>query len=304
MPRFISVRRRRGFTLIELLVVIAIIAVLIGMLLPAVQKVREAAARTQCSNNLKQLGLAVHNYAGVYGTRLPPLTSATGAPNFGKYNGGILITLLPFLEQDNLFKAAMANPNDTWDVNVPGGGPVRTQLVKTYQCPADFTITDGWSAAKVGQWKGASYGANYLVVGNIHVPNTNADVPQYTIANIPDGTSNTIFVAEMYANEASTPNGCGGGCGNVWAYPGIDWGWQLTPVMANFWTFNNFAYNPPQIKPTAAAADKRLAQGIHTGQVMVLLGDGSARGVSSGVTQLTWQNALIPDDGQVLGPDW
>ena len=102
----LKTRPRRGFTLIELLVVIAIIAVLIGLLLPAVQKVREAASRISCSNNLKQLGLGIHNHAGSYAERLPALTSHPSAPQFGNYYGGILVTMLPFVEQDALFKAA------------------------------------------------------------------------------------------------------------------------------------------------------------------------------------------------------
>src|SRR6059058_3440687 len=105
--RRVPMPQRRGFTLIELLVVIAIIAVLIGLLLPAIQKVRAAAARIQCSNNLKQVGVAVQNYASTYNGQLPALTSDVAAPRFGNYNGSILVTLLPFIEQDNFFTLAM-----------------------------------------------------------------------------------------------------------------------------------------------------------------------------------------------------
>src|SRR5438046_2986251 len=136
MPRLRSLWRSRGFTLIELLVVIAIIAILISLLVPAVQKVREAAARSQCSNNLKQLGVAVHNYAGTYNSRLPALTNSTAATGtYGSYSGCILITILPFIEQDNLFKDATSNPGNTWDGN---GNPYpRLTPVKTYICPSD-----------------------------------------------------------------------------------------------------------------------------------------------------------------------
>src|SRR5439155_10073280 len=101
-------------TLIELLVVIAIIAILIALLVPAVQKVREAAARTQCINNLKNIGLATHNFHDSK-KFLPPLTCSTGAPKYGNYQGGILITLLPFVDQNPLFTFAMTAPSNTWD---------------------------------------------------------------------------------------------------------------------------------------------------------------------------------------------
>jgi len=292
----LRVKRHRGFTLIELLVVIAIIAILIGLLLPAVQKVRQAAARMTCSNNLKQLGVGIHNYASSYQDALPALTSSTGAPKFGNYQGGILITLLPYIEQDSLYQKAIANPGNTWDTSA-GTVAVRQVQVKTYQCPSDFTLSSGWSGAQVNAWMGASYGANFQVFGTSRAGG-NADAPQYNVGNIPDGTSNTIAFGETYSATGST------GGGNLWAYPGIDWSWQWHPVIANTRSLGTTAYGLPQFAPTQAAAAKYYSQSAHTGQVLVLLMDGSVRGVSSGITQATWQNALTPADGIPLGSNW
>jgi prepilin-type N-terminal cleavage/methylation domain-containing protein len=306
-----SARTRVAFTLIELLVVIAIIAILIGLLLPAVQKVREAAARISCSNNLKQLGLAAQDYSSAYTSRLPALTSSTGAPASGNYQGDILITLLPYIEQNALFTAAMVNPANTWD-NGSGGGSqppltgnnwVRTQPVKSYQCPSDFTLSNGWSGVQVGGWMGTSYSANFALFGSVRAGG-NADAPQYNIGNIPDGTSNTVAFAEQLSVNGLQ------GAGNLWAYPGIDWDWHWTPVIANIRHFpanasaGNGAYQTPQIQPTQALADKSRANSAHTSVCLVGMADGSVRGVSGGVTQATWQSALIPDDGIPLGSDW
>src|SRR5262249_2669426 len=125
----IWLRRRFGFTLIELLVVIAIIAVLIGLLLPAVQKVREAANRMACSNNLKQLGLAAHNYAQAFGSLPPgylgtkPLTAlGNNPPGFCYQHVGVLTYLLPYVEAENVYRNLSVN----FDPNLPNPGPSET----------------------------------------------------------------------------------------------------------------------------------------------------------------------------------
>jgi type II secretory pathway pseudopilin PulG len=202
-----SYRSRPGATLIEQLVVVAIIAMLVGLLLPAVQNVRQAAARTQCSNNLKQLGLAVQNYSGNYDNALPALTSDVAKPVYGPYNGGILFTLLPYLEQENLYQAALTSavtstpplipgPQSTWAApiapstipvysladgayNSAAGSnfPLHSQPVKVYQCPVDATIRNGMpfdqdytvsGVPAIFPWAASSYSANYEVFGTVN----------------------------------------------------------------------------------------------------------------------------------------
>ena len=215
MPRLSGSRMRRGLTLIELLVVIAILAVLIGLLLPAVQKVRAAAARAQCQNNLKQIALAAHNYHDAAG-RFPTgahLTAYVGDRLTGGTN--LWVELLPYIEQDNLYKRW--NPNNPRN-NVAGGRNANTaQVLKVLLCPADPLpklvvqipppqVAPQWSWGFYGL---SSYGGN---AGRQSFPPGSAppwpgmtkdgifyiDSCVRLTADITDGSSNTFLFGERY----------------------------------------------------------------------------------------------------------
>jgi len=293
-PRILGPRSRRAFTLIELLVVIAIIAILIGLLLPAVQKVREAAARMRCTNNLKQMSLGTISCADTNQGKLPPgvgLYAGPGTASANQSDGGTFLHILPFIEQDNLFKASLSA--DGRNGNLPTynqwTAPIQNSKVKTYICPSDFTQSDARPAR-------ASYGQN----GQIFRHNYNwggVGLLSYP-AHLGDGTSNTIMYTEKLAwgNQGSYPD-------NYWP----DWG----PVMASN-DQDGSGTGPasiPQFNVTAAGNGQANVYGQrastpHGSSIIVGLADGSVRAVSSSVSPTTWWYAMTPSAGDILGSNW
>jgi prepilin-type N-terminal cleavage/methylation domain-containing protein len=302
-----TVTRRGGFTLIELLVVIAIIAVLIGLLLPAVQKVREAAARIQCSNNVKQMGLAVHNFASDRDGKFPDLEYFDGRKVYSFF-----FALLPYIEQDNIYRPVMSDPSPyTWVAQLAGYPTAPYAYldnygrVPTYRCPSvsyynQYAPHDGSST---------NYAANYVLLGT----QSSYDLTmgggyamyssRYRIGNVPDGTSNTVLLAEKSSQV------------NLWPMPAnylpiyaAMFGLVLNPASGSggysYWAqFTTDAKDPP-IRDVPGNWRFLRPTSVHTGGSVVGLADGSVRIASYSLSKPTWLNAITPDDGNVLGNDW
>ena len=209
---------RRGFSLIELLVVIAVIAVLVAVLLPAVQQAREAARRTQCKNNLKQLGVAMNNYHETTAAFPPFFSSRRGNPaRIADLDKGAnwLVFLLPYLDRQNLY--------DTWDFDIPAAeNAARSQEIPVLQCPTDVNASNRPCNYAGGGWARGTYGLNVspcnFGVGNNPNPaaagmgGVNLSV---TFRDITDGASNTVLVDELRAGvNAEDLRGS-------WAMPGL-----------------------------------------------------------------------------------
>jgi len=328
VPRFFRFKNWRAFTLIELLVVIAIIAILVGLLLPAVQKVREAANRIVSTNNLKQMTLATQNMADTNGSKMPLFGLASYPTDWnsqpwnpwanqgwtGGY-GSIFFHLLPYLEQQNLYnncRYVEGGPgwtgidgyvyyptftNNQWSEGAEG------VPVKTFRAPNDPTIdkvvsqTWNWTTFTMSNgMDGTSYGANTAAFqagtrGGFFGAPTRIRFP----ANYTDGTSNTILYAERYAES-------------IWQ---DQWGWGNTWTIDHHWWDGsadwtpNLTYNPPfDDHPQPTKANNNLPQGLSAGGILVGMADGSVRNVAPNISSATWYAACTPAGGEILGSDW
>ena len=306
-----SVKRNsnvRGFTLIELLVVIAIIAVLIALLLPAVQQAREAARRSECKNNLKQLGLALHNYHDTFNT-LPPgyvtlptaLTATTGYYGWQS-------SILPYIDQSPLYNAMnVGNVNWTYGATNP------ISVIAGFKCSSD----PGSSIVPTNVAARSHYAAN----NGTNLTTTNFSLnPMVTTAvgqggpfganskrnfrDFSDGLSNTLLVGER-RSQGTAVGGLYTGNDGIWVGPTSAGttvtaaGVSLVLGDASATPNNNIGYTTASTFPNSNG--NYGYSSFHTGGAQFLMGDGAVRFLSSNISLLTYQTLALQADGGIPG---
>jgi prepilin-type processing-associated H-X9-DG protein/prepilin-type N-terminal cleavage/methylation domain-containing protein len=287
--------RRTGFTLIEVLVVIAIIGVLIGLLLPAVQKVREAAAQTQCGNNLRQIGLALQNYHDT-AKSFPPgyVSNFDSVGNDAGPGWGWAAFILPQMEQQDLYNSIQFNQG----VETPANSSVRVMSLKLYLCPSD-NAPPTWTAKKYNS-SGNPVGsicdvasANYIGVFGVTEPGVGGEGVFFRnsnirIADIPDGTSQTIMVGERASSLAPA----------TWA--GAVTGAEIFPYNSS----NMVLGHTGECNGPASPIDINGFSSRHSGGVNFLFADGHVQFLTSSVSQPTYQALSTRAGGETVGGDF
>ncbi|MFH1919556.1 MAG: DUF1559 domain-containing protein [Planctomycetota bacterium] len=306
--------RKRGFTLVELLVVIAIIGILIALLLPAVQAAREAARRSQCTNNLKQLGLAMHNYHDTYKT-LP-----IGA--FSCCWGTWKVPVLPYIEQNALFEMYSEGPKCTGDGNAATQNryghavnlPVTTQKgISAFYCPSDqpnapiigvqshnYVVNYGNTHYGQGTLSGVRFlGAPFRRVTSSCIGGKTEVCQKF--ASVLDGLSNTLMLSEVIIGQGRDLRGFS------WWSDASQFTTYLSPNsplpdrIYDAYYCNNNSPNPPCAVTASGWPTMFAARSRHPGGVQVTMCDGSARFVSETIDIDTWRAVSTSQGGETLG---